>query len=312
MKPLSAIVLIFVMIVMTVAPAAAYNTADAKEPLDWEKECSLTLTFQYDEAAISGIEAWIYRIVAFGKDGGLVIAEPYESYRIDLSEIGSETDWNDIAVTADSYIVADKKTPESSGTTDENGVVRFDHLENGIYLVRTENKNTDFEGVYFKPFMIAVPGIDENGKWQYDTEAFPKPSGERQQQESYDYNVVKEWRDGKKSGSRPDHVNIEIYCDGELSEKITLDASVNWTYAWSSQEYHQWTVVEREVPGDYYVQINEKDGTYIVTNILNDEPDHPPVTGDSSNFYIIVILMTLVGLGLVFTATRLRTRKDEE
>ena len=112
------------------------------------------------------------------------------------------------------------------------------------------------------------------------------------------YKVMKQWRDDDVN-LRPASVEVEIYKDGTLYEKVTLSADNKWMYEWETELDHKWNVVERNVPKDYTVSIENKDNTFIVTNTAVEVPPEPPKDGDTSNTYLYVIAMAVAGIALI-------------
>ena len=106
------------------------------------------------------------------------------------------------------------------------------------------------------------------------------------------YSVIKEWKDNGED--RPQSVEVEIYKDGELFEKVTLSRDNNWTYKWTSDGKSEWNVVERNVPSKYIVSITLKDTTFVIVNTRFDNPS----TGDNIMVYFCVGIVSILGITL--------------
>ena len=54
--------------------------------------------------------------------------------------------------------------------------IRFKHGSNWfqVYFVKTEKVDTDDYSLMFDSFLISVPGLEEDGKWNYDVIVYPK------------------------------------------------------------------------------------------------------------------------------------------
>ncbi len=75
--------------------------------------------------------------------------------------------------------VADRKNiTGKNGVSDKNGIVRFEDLAPGVYLVRLDRFDSDDAGyTAMDPFLVLVPGIDRTGrenKWITAVKAVPK------------------------------------------------------------------------------------------------------------------------------------------
>ena len=92
--------------------------------LNPNEKAGLTLRYQQEGAAFSGLEIGIYRIADAFPDGKFELIEPFASYPINIQGITSQTQWNFVAETLAAYILAYQVEPDRMGTTDESGNVR--------------------------------------------------------------------------------------------------------------------------------------------------------------------------------------------
>jgi len=311
LKSIPVVVLLAVFLTSIVGTVLAVSTSDAVEKIDMSKSGSLTLTYAVDDKRISGMEIELYLAASISADHVYSMAGAFKSYPVEVNGIKSQTEWDEVRDTIGAYITADKPAPSATGTTGENGVVSFGGLALGIYYVRWTGNETADKVSGFAPFMIAVPGIGEDGKWIYDVDALPKP-GKLPEPSSDKMTLVKLWNDGSNSSGRPSSVNVELYCDGVLFKSLELSAENNWSYSWESDDTHVWNAVERNIPEGYTVTVQNRDGKTIqITNSLVTDPTPPPETGDDSNLSLWLILMAASG-GALILAGILRRRKNEE
>ncbi|MBR4881854.1 MAG: Cna B-type domain-containing protein [Clostridia bacterium] len=237
-----------------------------------EQGCILTLTYTKDEAVFSDIDVYIYRIAdtAFNK------TESFDGYSVQVKNVSSQTEWNEIAVTLSGYIQADALEPYMTGRTDSEGKVMFGGLEKGLYLVfgtRIEREDSIYD---FYDFMIFV---DE------DINAKPKAVVDKTEDGEKTYTILKLWKNDK-ADRRPALVTVDILKDGVLQETVKLDRENDWSYTFVTDSDSIWTVVERQVPDHYYVTVTEKETVFIITNTLLDDGEYPPdtpPTDDSSD-----------------------------
>lgn len=288
----------------------ALSTADAKEPIDTSKKCSLTLTYAIDGKKLEGLEIEIYQTATVTADFQYSMTGTFAAYPIEINGIKSQSEWDEVKDTVTAYIAADKIAPTDTQSTDKNGVVKFENLPVGIYYVRwTQNETVDqVQG--FAPFMIAVPGLGDDGKWIYDVNALPKP-GMMPEPEVGEMRLVKLWKDGSQSDKRPQAILVEIFRNGQSYETVELTAEKNWTYTWETDGTYTWTAVERNIPEGYTVSIQSRDGNTIqITNTLANDPN-PPQTGDSFNMVLWIMLMALSGIVLIVLSGRRRKVYEE-
>ena len=85
---------------------------------------------------------------------------------------------------------------------------------------------------------------------------------------------------------------------------MILTEENHWTYSWSAKDDgSRWAVIERNVPQGYTMTVEERSATFVLTNTRiptdPDNPSVPPVTGDTSNVLLHVLLMTVSGSMLI-------------
>lgn len=266
--------------------------------LDTQRACTMTLQYRQDGTGFPNLDISIYRVAKANADGSFTLTYPYNALPVNIYGIKSQEEWNVVASTFKSFILADDVAATRRGKTNIAGTVVFDKLQTGLYLVmgtRAENNSGIYE---FNTFMIYVPTPNQDGTFQYSVEAVPKcikyvPKTE--------YQVVKLWKDVGYASSRPKEVTVEIYKDGVQQETVKLNKDNSWTYTWRVPEDQDgvWTVTEKNVPKNYTVTIGEKDGVFTVTNTRKADPSSPPKTGDMYPLWPAVITMCISGSLLI-------------
>lgn len=281
--------------------------SQAVTPLDPDAKASLTLHYQKDGAAFEDLQIGIYRLAEAFSDGSFQLIEPFASYQLNIHGITAQEQWNQVAQTVYGYIVADRIAPDHEMMTDKNGAVCFSDLDTGLYFVREVIAENN-DGTYiFNQFMVYVPTPQPDGTYLYTVEAKPKCIGFVPKDQ---YSVTKLWQDEGNQNYRPKEVEIEIYKDGVLYETVILNADNNWTYTWyvSGEDHSQWTVVERTVPDDYKVTIQQNGSHFSVINTRQSIPDIPQ-TGDSFELLLWTLLMGFSGIILVILGVPRRRQK---
>lgn len=84
--------------------------------------------------------------------------------------------------------------------------------------------------------------------------------------------VQKRWDDAGYTSRRPSSVTVELYCDSQLYDTVTLSTENGWRYIWenlpakdSVGRPHTWTLREQPV-GGYESAIQEEGDTFLVRN----------------------------------------------
>lgn len=279
------------------------------QPLDPERNCSLTLQLIKENEGFDGVGVSLYRVAQANPDGTFDKITPFDTYAVSIHDITDTKGWSDLANTLSGYVAADSIDPTATATTDTKGKAKLAGLPTGLYLVdgvTAENK----KGVYtFDPFMVYLPTQSEGG-YTYDVVAKPKADHFEPAPEGTEYRVLKLWEDIGYTDRRPTAVTVELYRDGVLFETVSLSGANDWCYTWTDPNQSTWTVVERDVPEGYQVFVDKNATTFIVTNQWNPDtpgepPADPPETGDTSPIWLYVLVLCLSGFGLVLVGLAL-------
>lgn len=275
-------------------------------PLDTAAEASLTLHYQKDDVAFADLPIGIYRVAEALPDGTFELIAPFSSYPVNIHDITEQAQWHNVAQTLYSYIVANQVAPDREAKTDAIGKVCFSDLETGLYFVREVVAENTVGTYVFNQFMVYVPTPQPDGTYIYTVEANPKCTNIIPKNQ---YSVTKLWQDGGNQHLRPKEVTVDIYRDGVLQETQILSDANNWSYTWyvSSEDHSKWTVVERTVPDNYKVTIQQNGSHFSIINTHQTAPDIPQ-TGDSSTPMLWILLMCFSGIMLVILGIYSRRR----
>ena len=110
----------------------------AIDPIDLEKNVTLTIHYHEEQQPLPGVEFKLYRIADTSDFAEFTLTDEFDDYPITVTD-HDVSSWNELAFTLKSYIAADQPQPVDNGVTDENGVVSFpntvERLRPGLYLV---------------------------------------------------------------------------------------------------------------------------------------------------------------------------------
>ncbi len=230
-----------------------------------ENNKKITLSCRQDDTILNGMEWTLYRV---GERNGnkIKFIPELNNIFISLGDMSAER-VNAAAKTIESYIVAADVAPTAIGTTDTQGELVFDGLDNGLYLAR--GKTTRVNEKYYVPstLLIDVDGSDTD--FSYD--AYPKFYYATLSGEARVYTVKKVWVDDDDSYlKRPVDITVDLYKDGALNDTVTLSEENDWKYTWNTlDEMSEWLVVEREIPVHYEVIIDYNQTQYLIKNSYN-------------------------------------------
>jgi len=190
LKYLSLLVsLLTVMLFVVTGPFSVLALEENSVPDIENEKKSLTVYFFVQlvgvDTPIEGAEVGIYRIADLKTSFGSANYTVLDKYA-ELKKTQDDRDVTFEGISVSESIALAKKfavfseTPEMTAVTDENGMCKFDDLEQGMYLVREISASGDAQKYQlFQPYMISVPlavsDIRTGGKiWQYDVLSEPK------------------------------------------------------------------------------------------------------------------------------------------
>jgi len=240
------------------APMHAFAQMDTSRPV------SLTLSFQRGNLALKDAQFDLFHVAGVDVYGTLSPVSPFDQYRLDYSP----ENWMLIAPTLEGIVFRDGIEPTRSGKTDEQGMIGFDQLAHGVYLVIGHRHEQDGMVYDIQPFLLALPSTSpDTHEWLYDVTVRPKyvtwpdkpcPPLTRK--------VLKAWNDEGYEWLRPEKITVHLLKDGEIADTVELSAENNWRYSWTdlSSEY-DWVVVEEALP-DYTTVVVQQGITFLMTN----------------------------------------------
>lgn len=282
--------------------------AQAAGELNSSQKVRLTVCHIYDEKPLKNVAIKIYRVANMNADGVLEARSAYKS----LLEEALRTD--DTSVWEEAAEMLEDKVPWSnvaSVTTDKNGKAVFENLTPGLYLIKSTRKATSTYIYSSSAALVTLPQKTEDG-WNYSATVYTKNSVEPAIK---DIKVVKVWEDSCHPERRPKSITINLLCDGELYDTVTLPYRGKWEYTWKDRDAdHDWTVEEERVTGYKNPVVKVKNGIITVTNTCNRPGKHYnsriPQTGQL--WWPVPVLMALGLLLLIIGLIRRREDRYED
>lgn len=229
---------------------------------------SLTLICKTEEVTLTGMHWDLYRVGSRNGDN-FVLEGDFAKYPVSLEDMSSSA-ITEAAETLENYAVLDKIPVLAQGEIGKDGMLRFDDLNSGLYMVC--GKNIQVGSTMYIPSAILVEIMkSEDGK-NVDLEAYPKLSTKVVSGESSKYAVKKIWENDENTlEKRATSISVEIYGDEKLYETVTLDESNNWTYVWVAESDIDWRVKEVKVPENYTVVYRSNEKQFAIVNTYSDK-----------------------------------------
>jgi hypothetical protein len=254
-----AALLIMVMVITLCLPVRV----SARGLIDVNQAGDLTLIFRSNEAEnldniipITGVQIKIYKVADISSTGEFTLFNTYSNISNfpvkDINRINDQQTWKQVASVIGGFIYQNNVWPSATLTTDDEGSAHFTGIDLGLYYVGPVTKEANDCLYSFDPFMISVPGLDENDEWvnpAYYVVGTVKCKITYEPDIEY-FEVLKNWNDSGYENYRPASIQVTIYCDGNEYAIVTLDSSNNWRYTWEYEEGHEWTLAET-VSGTY-------------------------------------------------------------
>ena len=290
-------------ICITSSLVLAASTTDAKEPIAIEQTCGLTISYGYDGTFFEGQTVQLYHVAEVSSDYRYSLTSPFAATGLILNGIQTQGEWNVIRSTTEVFILANKMTPIKTVETDEKGQACFAQLTPGLYFASAVTVEQGESTCTFESALVALPGLDTEGLWEYQVAVAAKPQilPPVQPGEDIQLKVVKLWKGEEDRDQRPHRVEVELFRNGVSHKTVTLSEENNWSYSWTAKDDGAiWKVIERNIPEGYIMTVEERGTTFVMTNTVDsDTPIDPPPTGDTSNIFLYIVLMIVSGSVLI-------------
>lgn len=259
---------------------------------------SITLRYSKNDTLIPQAEFKIYKVATVDGYGNLTATSRFSRYaqsvlthsRIDEYD---SNEWADIAYTLSGYVARDAVAYTSRGKTGDTGVLAFNNLSLGVYLISGSTVTIGTKTYTSYPMMVVLPSVNAAGNGLlYNIELAPKcevrdiPSTEPTTSgttgnttgttaptttppggpSKVSRKVEKVWDDKGFESVRPNEIEVQLLCDGKVHDTQKLNKDNNWRYTWNNLATgHEWTVVEKEL-SNYTVKVEKQGITFVVTN----------------------------------------------
>ena len=292
------IIVLLLCICLLPCRAWAASTTDAKEPIS--KACSLTISYGCDGTVFPDQSVKLYQVATVSSDFQYTPTANFATLGLTLNGIQSNREWDTVRATLESHILAKRLEPQSVAKTNAEGNATFPLLMPGLYLASAVTISQGDLPCTFASALVALPGLNEDGLWQYDISVAAKPA--ILTQEKIELKVLKLWKGDEDRIDRPQSIQVEIFRNGESFETVTLSESNNWAYTWSAtDDGAAWNVVERNVPTGYTMSLSHRENAFVLTNtrLPSGLIDPPPPTGDTINILFYGVLMFISGSMLI-------------
>lgn len=170
MKRLISISAVLMLVVaMLVLPAYALS-------VDMDRKGSIAATMTYEDEPVPGGTLTLYRVASIHPTDAALLhyVQDFENCGVSLNDLGSAT------AEALATYVKDNRFQGLTQKIDDNGFVKFENLEVGLYLLLQKESAKGFHEI--SPVLICVPN-NEDGVYVYDVICAPKQEVQKESPE---------------------------------------------------------------------------------------------------------------------------------
>lgn len=303
-----ALVISLAVCLFAAVPAAAEGTG------------SITVRFEYNKKSVVGAEFSIYRVAEL--DGGqFSFVPPFDGYSLAAPGATDTDAWKILATTLTGYTERDGIEPLATGAVPSAGELRFNGLEDGLYLIIGKPVDLGDVELFPQPVIVSLPYYDKPDVPEYDMVVEIKFESRDKNVAEVERSVRKVWAGGDGE-SRPQSVTVQLLRDGEVYDERTLDESGGWSYKWTGLDASsEWEITEKDVPAGYTVTIEPDGVTFVVTNTAppassvptpsnpGSTPERLPQTGQ---YWWPVIALSAAGAIVLFAGILLLIKKKRK
>ncbi len=278
------ILIIFFLGVISIVNADNLESNLGTQTVDFSKKGSITITLteKTENEAIKDAEITIYKVASAGEENHnlkFTYTEEFNTCQAPLNNLESPELSREITKCAQNI------TSDLVLKTNEKGIVKFNNLDLGLYLVTQSNNVEGYSTI--DSYLVMLPQV-ENNKWIYNIKTEPKTDIYK----TIKLQVIKVWNIQNKDTKLPDSVTIELYKDEELIDTIKLNQENNWTHSWEELEKSDsYKVVEIDISDKYTVTYSQEGYVFTVTNT-----DKIPKTGQ---IFLPIIILSSLGTILI-------------
>ena len=298
--------LLCILALLFLLPAVVW--ADSSAP----QESTLHILYQDSGTPLEGAQFDLFYVGAVDEYGAVSAAPDFAGFEVALDGTDAE-DWRVLASTLEGYVAVSDLLPFAGALTDADGKVTFAGLPAGLYFVRGHRLTLEDVSYDTDPFIVRLPHYDE-AVGAYVDEVTVRPKNYIPDGNPINRRVLKVWDDNQNAdGKRPTEVVVNLLCNGEIYDTVTLSEANNWRYSWEGLNgYQQWSVVE-EGPANYKVEITREGITFVVRNTYVAPPPPPPPTlPQTGQLWWPVPILAVAGLFLMAAGLLRRRGSDYE
>ncbi|MGL4874885.1 MAG: Cna B-type domain-containing protein [Clostridium sp.] len=252
---------------------------------------SITIKHFNEKLPISDSNFKLYMIGRISENGKISLTKEFLNCGIDFEngKVG------EVSSTLEAYIQKNKINEIKEEKTNKLGIAKFNNLEKGLYFIMESDRSL----IKTKPSLVVIPRKNSDGQLIQDITINTKSEIIK---ETIDLKVEKIWLNDEDVKKRPTFIEAYLYKDGSFYGNITLSEENEWQHVWRNLDgKSNWTVIEKNVPGDYTVSYEKYATNIKIKNTYNEKDElKPPTTlPQTGSSWIFPQALALVGIILI-------------
>lgn len=304
-------------IIMFLVPIQANSVSTQQENI-------ITIYYHNEDVPIVGAQFDVFHLGVVNESNSFTASDVFKDSNIDF-RISNTSNWRDLAVTLEGYILRDNIDASFSGKTDEQGQLQFrvnDDKEQDLYLI-IGSRHTQDDCVYNASAVI-ICFDQENDSDDRPLELVIQPKfrilAANDSVESIDIKATKIWRDQGYETIRPEEITVQLLKNGIVFDDAVLSKDNDWTFAWENLDATaSWHITEVD-ENDYLVFISHDNNRFFVSNTYagqeiplpdSTEPADPSLPQSGQVWWPVPVLIILGFLFLLLGSFCKRGTKDE-
>ena len=254
-------------VILTLAFTTAF-TVNADNAAHTEK---LTVSCFKNDVALKGMRWNIYRVAEILPNNSYQLSGKFAEYKVNINNIDT-SQMIAAAETLETYATVDDIKPLFTGVINKDGIVEYDKLTYGVYLLSGIPITIDNKYYLPTPSIIVIDDTlngEDDIRYNYNIKAVPKVKVLAASDRYYNFDgTVKLYWEKDREEERPKQVETVLLKNGTEFKSVVLNSENNWSYTWKNlSTRYEWSVIERQVPSGYTVSY--------VKNEINIDPEDP-------------------------------------
>lgn len=240
----------------------------------------IQFNYTHNDNPLDDVDVRVYQVAELLDDGTYAMTQEFADIEMDFYQLEVMSYWINLKNEIEHHVDYKMITPDYEFVTDDAGNYNLDDLDLGLYYITAEYEDDGLYAYYSEPLLIFVGQFDDDlDKWVYEFTIIPKISVVSLNNPAT-ITVNKTWENINNETVIPNSIEVELYCNGEVVDTVTLSEENSWSYTWENIDIHQvWAVYEKTTLTDFEVSYDRDYFTFeIINTYIEDTPQEQTTT----------------------------------